>query len=382
MLTSIFPKIPFLAMTATATLQMKKDITTSLGLIDPKHIEISPDRPNIFFSSLPRPDRGDDKLQPILTPLIAELKVKRLDFPLTLVYGNLQVIGECFLFASNMMGPLQYEPVQSSKHSVNRLFTQFHAQYPEHERERIIQDLVSGQSKLRLLFVTVAFGIGVDVHDIRRIIHIGVPRTIEEYFQEAGRGGRDGLPASSTIYYNSYDLASSRNISPHMRELVTVADKCKREIILNYFGHKLANWIKPEHTCCDFHQQKCSCDDCVLSSAAEMLENANSSVLDPSIINVPDYMEAVEERSLSLTTKQKDLLKGYLLNYRQFLHGYGKSCVGSVGLSTGFSLELVDTIIAHASELTSLEEVKSKLPLFDDDHASVIFEILRSIKNT
>ncbi|CAB3990681.1 Hypothetical predicted protein [Paramuricea clavata] len=60
MLTSIFPKITFLAMTATATLQMKKDITTSLALINPKHIEISPDRPNIFFSSLPRPNRGDD----------------------------------------------------------------------------------------------------------------------------------------------------------------------------------------------------------------------------------------------------------------------------------------------------------------------------------
>ena len=74
------------------------------------------------------------------------------------------------------------EPVQSGKHSVNRLFTHFHAQYPEHEQERIMQDLVSGQSKLRLLFVTVAFGIGVDVHDIHRIIHIGVPRTIEEYF--------------------------------------------------------------------------------------------------------------------------------------------------------------------------------------------------------
>jgi superfamily II DNA helicase RecQ len=126
----------------------------------------------------------------------------------------------------------------------------------------------------------VALGIGVDVHDIHRIIHIGVPRIIEEYFQEAGRCGRDGLPAYSTIYYSSYDLASSCNISPHMKELIAVADKCKREIILNYFGYKLAKRIKSEHTCCDFHQQKCSCDDCVLSSAAEMLENANSSVLD------------------------------------------------------------------------------------------------------
>ena len=82
---------------------------------------------------------------------------------------------------------MQYEPVGSSKGAVDRLFTQFHAQYPEHMRERIVKDLVRGNSKLRLLFVTAAFGIGVYINN--RIILIGVPHTIEEYFQEVGRCG-------------------------------------------------------------------------------------------------------------------------------------------------------------------------------------------------
>ena len=376
MLTSIFPKIPFLAMTATATLRMKKDIATSLGLIDPIHIEESPDRPNIFFSALPRPDRGDDKLEPILFPLIEELKAKRLDFPLTIVYGSLKVIGECFSMTSNMMGPSQYEPVGTSHVAINRLFTQFHANYPEHERERIVQDVVSGKSMLRLLFVTVAFGIGVDVNNIRRVIHIGVPHTIEEYFQEAGRCGRDGLPASSIIYYNSYDLASSRNVAVHMNELVK-AEKCKREIILNHFGYGSPKRDGAEHTCCDYHQKKCCCDDCVISSAAQMMDMADSDISCGASYS-PDVEE---ERCSPLTPEQKDLLKGHLLNYRQFLHGYGKSCVGSVGLCTGFSLELIDSVVDNCSELTSLDEVKCKLPLFDDNHAYVIFEILKSIRN-
>ena len=83
---------------------------------------------------------------------------------------------------------------------------------------------------------------------------------------------------------------------------------------------------------------------------------------------------------ITLTAEQKHLLRGHLLNYRQFLHGYGKSCVGSVGLCTWFSLELIDSVVDNASELTSLEEVKCKLPLFDDNHAYVIFEILKSIE--
>lgn len=380
MLASIFPNIPFLALTATATLDMKRNIAASIGLVDHVNIESSPDRPNIFYCAVKRPDRGDDKLKPILTPLIQELIEKRLDFPLTIVYGNLQVIGECFLFASNMMGSLQYEPIDSSNISVNRLFTQFHAHYPEHERERIVKDLVNNKSKLRLLFVTVAFGIGVDVNNIRRVIHIGVPRTIEEYFQEAGRCGRDGHPASSTIYYNSYDLASSRNVSSHMNELVK-ADRCKREIILKYFGHELPKRNEPEHTCCDFHQRNCCCDDCTLSQVANSMEVTSLEVSNISSDGVC-LSDARDQRPIPLTSEQKVLLKRQLLNYRQFLHGYGKSCVGSVGLCTGFTLELVHTIIEHAGELTSVDEVKSKLSLFDNDHASAIFEILESIKNT
>jgi superfamily II DNA helicase RecQ len=375
MLTSIFPKIPFLAMTATATFQMKKDIAATLGLIDPIHIEASPDRPNIVFSAMPRPNRGDDKLQPILFPLVEELKAKRSDFPLTIVYGNLRVIGECFSSVSEMMGLMQYEPVGSSQCAANRLFTQFHANYPEHEQERIVQDLVSGTSKLRLLFVTVAFGIGVDVNNIRRVIHIGVPHTIEEYFQEAGRGGRDGLPACSTIYYNSYDLAPTKNLSVHMIDFIR-ADKCKREIILNYFGYKSPERTSPEHTCCDYHQNKCCCDDCILTSAAQMMELATSDECS----NTANSVSMDVERCVPLTSEQKDLLKGHLLNYRQFLHGYGKSCVGSVGLCTGFSLELIDAVLDNASELTSLDEVTSKLPLFDDNRACVIFEILESVR--
>lgn len=66
------------------------------------------------------------------------------------------------------------------------MFTQFHALYPEHEREYIVRELVAGTSKERQLFVTTAFGIGIDVPDIRHVIHIGVPHIMDEYFREAG----------------------------------------------------------------------------------------------------------------------------------------------------------------------------------------------------
>ena len=234
-------------------------------------VEINPDRPNIFLASYPRPNHGDTKLENILSPLADELINKRQDFPLTLIYGNLATIAECFLYFDNRMGNMQYEPIGSAPLAKNRMFSQFHAQYPDHERERMVQELVDGKSKLRIVFVTVAFGLRIDVKNIRRVIHIGVPHTLEEYFQEAGRCGRDGLPGNAVIYYNSYDISAAKKMSQSMRDYVK-SNKCKREMILSYFGYKLPNRSGPDHMCCDFHQQHCQCEDCILISAAQMFE--------------------------------------------------------------------------------------------------------------
>ena len=80
------------------------------------------------------------------------------------------------------------------------MFSQLHAQCSDHERERTVLEIVEGKSKLRLFFVTVAFGLYVDVSNVRRVIHIGVPYTFALYIQEAGRCDRDGLQGNAIIY--------------------------------------------------------------------------------------------------------------------------------------------------------------------------------------
>lgn len=90
------------------------------------------------------------------------------------------------------------------------MFSQFHAQYPLKEKERIVDALSLGTFKLRIIFVTVAFGVGIYFKNIGQIIHIGVPCSMEDYFQEAGRAGRDGLSSSAHIFYNSYDISKAK----------------------------------------------------------------------------------------------------------------------------------------------------------------------------
>ena len=126
------------------------------------------------------------------------------------------------------------------------LFTQFHAQYPLQEKERIIDGLTLGKSKLSIVFARVAFGVGLDLKDIRQIIHIDLPCTMEEYFQEASRARRDGLPCKTHIY-NSYDTSKARkNSSSVMRDYVQ-SKKCKREIIMSILGFLLCHLTQLKH---------------------------------------------------------------------------------------------------------------------------------------
>ena len=137
---------------------MHKKIEDSLGMIHPTEILVNLNGSNSYFSS-PRRGNCADKLANILDPLVLDLRAKRLDFPLTIIYGSLEIISSCYSHFSTLMGSEQYEPLRAECLARNRLFTQFHAQYPDYEREQIVHGLVKGKSKIRLIFATIAFGI-------------------------------------------------------------------------------------------------------------------------------------------------------------------------------------------------------------------------------
>ena len=254
----------------------------------------------------------------------------------------------------------------------NRLFTQYHAQYPKREQERIMDDLIHNNCKHRGFFVTVAFGIGIDCPNIRRVIHLGVPYTMEEYFQEAGRAGRDGLPAEAIIYFNAYDISKAkRNMQETMINFVKSTAECKREIILKYFGYNAPERKDGGHNCCDHHRNICSCDVCSLNVHKLKANDDNKD-------EVCSPVTAVASTVTSVTKEQRDLVHQRLLSYRESL-GSSRSCVGSISLSTGFSFELTDMAVANMEHLHSVDAILSSLPVYNVDNATVILEIVQSV---
>ena len=121
----------------------------------------------------------------------------------------------------------------------NCLFAQYYSpQTDERKHEILKQFQASNESKVpRVVFATVAIGMGVNIPDVRHVIHIGPPRTLESYYQEIGRAGRDSKPAVASLFYNGHDIASNKpRMTDEVRTFCREKTACLHNIILQYLG--------------------------------------------------------------------------------------------------------------------------------------------------
>ena len=172
-------------MTATATRADMNDITDSLGLKNCKYVIGNQDRKNIFYENAFRHGQDFDAIQSILEPIAKGLLEEKNVYPLTIVYVPLWLCGFAYKFFEHFLGVEQYFPAGALPTPSNRLFAQFHAPQTNQMKEEILKQL----STIRVVFATIAIGMGVDIPDIRQVVP---PCSMKAYFQETGRAGRDG----------------------------------------------------------------------------------------------------------------------------------------------------------------------------------------------
>lgn len=287
-LKEILPKIPILAVTATATTIVGKDICKVLNMKTTEPIKASFDRPNLYIEVR---TKSKDISQDII-PIIHK-------------YGDEPIIIYC-ISRKETVKIAEILKVHKIKCGI------YHALLNVDEKLQTHHDFIN--NKIKVVVATIAFGMGINKSNVRSVIHYGSPKNLEGYYQEIGRAGRDGEKAYCFLFYNKRDFMIQKHFIEQINDtaykkvqykLLEVMERfvqtklCRRKILLEYFDDNAVNH-------CDF------CDNCC----------GNNKPMEVEIITTEQDVQAESKMLIDLIESVSDSGKNFGLNmYINVLRG-------------------------------------------------------------
>jgi ATP-dependent DNA helicase RecQ len=240
-----YPAIPMLAFTATATPRVRTDIVAQLALRDPAIHVASFNRPNLFYRVVPKSKQTYDTL-------LAQARE-----------GGAGII---YCLSRRRVDELSLQ-LRNDGIRVRPYHAGLDADTRRANQEAFIRD------DIQVIVATIAFGMGINKPDVRWVAHYDLPRTLEGYYQESGRAGRDGDPARCTLYFGAADVRTSefliqQKVDPvgglpleeeqrvarqQLRQVLSYAEstECRRAVQLRYLGETASGSCGACDNCCE-----------------------------------------------------------------------------------------------------------------------------------
>lgn len=241
MINSLNKHIPIIALTATATPKVQVDIVKSLEMVNPEIFISSFNRPNLYYEVRPKISK-DQAVRQIVQ----------------IIKGHPGESGIIYVQARKTTEDL------AQILSINGIkAAPYHAGMDAKARTQVQDDFL--MERIDVICATIAFGMGIDKPDVRFVIHFDIPKSLENYYQETGRAGRDGMVGDCYAFFSNADLlrlekflrdkpASERDMGAQLldeMEAYVESAVCRRKFVLHYFGE-------------EFPSEQCSsmCDNC------------------------------------------------------------------------------------------------------------------------
>ncbi|KAH8741199.1 hypothetical protein FG386_000106 [Cryptosporidium ryanae] len=342
-----FPNVPIIALTATATSSILYDVVKQLKMKSPVLFKLSFDRPNIRYEVRRKSSSKNIAGSNMIKEISDLLKSDKFSGSTCIIYCLSR--NEC-------------EQVSKELNKLGISSTYYHGSMKEEKRNTAQRKWMNDEKQV--MVATIAFGMGINKKDVRLVIHLSMPKSLENYYQESGRAGRDGLESLCILYYSYKDLIRlqtlggvnlessghygkssiskknrylSSNNSPSATSLDSLLDIikyceeqyiCRRKMILSHFGEDFSGKCNAE------------CDNC-MRSRLEKPKVTNAKDLSERIFNcVKAHLLSREEKTLSFSNKSKEnfgfltltslseLLKGKKKNLKLSKDPYLKECFG------------------------------------------------------
>lgn len=233
--------VPMMALTATATPKVQQDIIKNLQMTDATLFKSSFNRSNLYYEVKPKGKKADN-----LKEIVSYIKQRKNKSGIIYCLSRKKVEELAEVLKANGIKALPYHAGLDAKTRA------------AHQDAFLMEDC-------HVIVATIAFGMGIDKPDVRFVIHYDIPKSIEGYYQETGRGGRDGLDGDCLLFYNPADIDKLEKFLKDKpvaeREIGTLlifetqafaeTSSCRRKFLLHYFGE-------------EFEEKRCNkmCDNC------------------------------------------------------------------------------------------------------------------------